>query len=217
MGSRALDFVNHGALARLLDRVVADFPPIRKILLISPSRSDRYFVRRLFPGALIIPSQIFTWDLNNPAPAHYPKVDLAISSHVQMYAADPERWIRNILSIANVYAFQDLKYRNRSREGCGFGVDGDCMRYTLKPENTRQPSYPLERLPFRVHEFFEFEGIRNELHGKDDPPIHMCAAVSNGAGSATQVSLADVLFSLKQDAVIFTRTNVRRVSRRLFR
>jgi hypothetical protein len=214
--SAALDFVNHGALARLLHAVLADRAPVRKILLISPSRADRYFVGRLFPGALIIPSQIFTWNLNDPPPTRYPKVDLAIASHVQMYAADPERWIRNILSIADVYAFQDLKYRKRSRQGLGFGVDGDCIRYTLKPEATRQTSYVLERLPYRIEHFFEFEGVPNELHTKDDAPVHVCAALSNGSHPAPPVSFSDVFFTLQQQAVIFARTNLGRLSRRLF-
>lgn len=209
--------MNHGALARLLEEIVPDFQPIRKILLISPSRSDRKFIQRLFPRALIIPSQIFTWDLNDPPPSHYPAVDLAISSHVQMYSADPERWIRNILSIANVYAFQDLKYRRRSANGLGFGSDGDRIRYTLKPEATAQPSFALEQLPFIVHSFFEFQGVRNELHEKDDPPIHMCAAITKGEVKRTRVTLGDVLFSLKQDAAIFARTNVNRVTRRVLR
>jgi hypothetical protein len=209
--------VNHGALAWLLDSVVKDFQPINKILLISPHGSDRSFVRKLFPDALIIVSQIYTWDLNNPPPGNYPKVDLAISSHVQMYADNPQIWIRNILSIANLYAFQDLKYRNRSAGELGLGTDADRMRYTLNPENTKQPSCALSELPFRVHRFFEFEGIKNEHHKEDDPPIHICAAVSAGRHNPTLVSLGDVLFSFRQDLVIAVRRNLQRVSKRIFR
>jgi hypothetical protein len=211
-------FVNHGALASILDSVLKEFQPINKILLISPNRSDRDFVRKLFPDALIIVSQIYTWNLNNPPPDGYPKVDLAISSHVQMHADHPEVWIRNILSIANLYVFQDLKYRNRvPGSGVRLGTDHDVMRYTLNPEKTKQPSFALSGLPFRIHKFFEFEGIKNEYHEENDPPIHMCVAISNGRRDRTRVSLRDVLFSVRQELVIFARTNAHRVSKRIFR
>jgi hypothetical protein len=209
-------FVNHGALARLLDSVVKDFQPIKKILLISPHASDRHFVRKLFPDALIIVSQVYTWNLSNPPPSQYPKVDLAISSHVQMHSENPELWIRNILSIANLYVFQDLKYRRRTTSESGMGTDADRTRYTLNPENTKQPSFALSGLPFRIHRFFEFEGIKNEYHKADDPPVHMCVAVSADRRDPTRVSFGDVLFSHRQDLVVTVRTFLHRVSKRIF-
>ena len=159
--TEAVHFVNHGALALLLDSVVKAFQPINKILLVSTNYDDRYFIRKIFPDSLICITDIFTWDLNGPPPKYFPRFDLAISSNVLMYSHCHEKWITNILSITNLYVFQDLKYRKRSLNSPYMGVDGDSIRYTFVPENTKQPSFALSDLPFSVCKYFEFEGIKS--------------------------------------------------------
>lgn len=213
--TQAVHFVNHGALALLLDSIVRVFQPINKILLVTPNYDDRYFIKTLFPDSLICITDIFTWDLDNLPPKYFPRFDLAISSNVLMYSHYPEKWITHILSIANLYVFQDLKYRKRSLKSPHLGVDGDSIRYTLISESTKQPSFALSGLQFSVCKYFEFEGVKNEYHNNDDPPIHICAAIAAPHKIQSTISVKDRLFAVKQDLQVFTGKNLRRLSRRL--
>ena len=195
-----LQYVNHAALARLIESLDPVPRAVRKILLISPNEEDYRFIRRVFPGTRIFASFINDWNLNDPPPRRFPKVDLACSSNVLMYSNDPERWISNIVSIASLYIFQDVKYRKRSAEVSNhLGTDGDCMRYTLNPEKTEQPSFALSAVRHHVERYFEFEGIGNDFHSKEDPPIHICAAISAHTQNEYNPESSDFLFSLEHN------------------
>lgn len=199
----------------LLDAVVRDFEPINKILLISPNYDDRCFIRKIFPEALIIATDIYTWNLNDPPPRHFPRFDLAVSSNVLMYSSAPEIWISNILSITNLYVAQDIKYLKRSSRYPYLGIDGDSMRYTLATENTPQPSFALSNLSVNICKYFEFEGIRNEYHKNDDPPVHICVAMSSRDQVHTPVLISYYFLAIKQNVLIFVGKNIKRIKKRL--
>jgi len=187
-----LEAVNHGELAWCFVEMLKKGAWPKSVLILSPSRSDYLFIKKVFPTQRLFISTINDWNLNETPPRGMGNFDLVVASNVFMYSQDPSGWFENVLKTCDYLVIQDLKYRKRSATRPFFGQDGDAMRYTVDGTNKVQlPQFDLEQLRHQIIYSHEFHGVRNLFHDPDDLPIHICALIRSAGQERRDVASSD--------------------------
>lgn len=111
---------------------------IANIVTCSCDITQTAILRTLFPSAEISNVSRDGWDLNNSCP--FEDVDLIVACNVFHYAAEPFKWLDNVLNACKQFWMQDIFHRARGPENSELQHDGDAARFCFNLKGP-YPSY----------------------------------------------------------------------------